>query len=66
MERIKVDTTILKEKSKVFKTSAGVYAQCGSEILNLVAGLPSYDGQLSGPARLPSQIVGDGNNGAIY
>lgn len=51
MERIKVDTTVLREKSKVFETSAGVYAKGGSELLSLVAGLPSYDGQLSGPAR---------------
>jgi uncharacterized protein YukE len=51
MERIKVDTTVLREKSKVFETSAGVYAQAGSELLSLVASLPSYDGQLSGPAR---------------
>jgi uncharacterized protein YukE len=51
MERIKIDTDLLKEKSKVFETSAGVYAQAGSELLSFVAGLPSYDGQLSGPAR---------------
>jgi uncharacterized protein YukE len=51
MERIKVDTTVLREKSKGFETSAGVYAQAGSELLSFVAGLPSYDGQLSGPAR---------------
>ncbi len=51
MERIKVDTDLLKEKSKVFETSASVYAQSGKEILSFAASLPSYDGQLSGPAR---------------
>jgi uncharacterized protein YukE len=51
MERIRVDTAELKSKSKVFATSAGLYAQAGDEILGFVARLPGYDGQLSGPAR---------------
>ena len=51
MERIRVDTDELKAKAKVFETSANVYSKAGDEILSLVAGLPSYDGQLSGPAR---------------
>ena len=51
MERIRVDTDELKAKAKVFETSANVYSKSGDEILGFVAGLPSYDGQLSGPAR---------------
>jgi uncharacterized protein YukE len=51
MERIRVDTEKLKEKSKVFESSAGVYARAGKEILAFAAGLPSCDGQLSNPAR---------------
>jgi uncharacterized protein YukE len=51
MERIRVNTEELKDKSKVFESSAGVFSQAGKEILSFAAGLPSYDGQLSGPAR---------------
>jgi uncharacterized protein YukE len=51
MERIRVDTDKLKEKSKEFETSAGVFSKAGNEILTVAAGLPSYDGQLSTPAR---------------
>jgi uncharacterized protein YukE len=51
MERIRVDTDKLKEKSKEFETSAGVFSTAGAEILTVAAGLPSYDGQLSTPAR---------------
>lgn len=51
MDRIRVNTEELRQKSKVFKSSADVYAQAGKDILSFVAGLPSYDGQLSGPAR---------------
>ena len=51
MDRIRVDTAELKSKSKIFAAAADHYAQAGNEILSYVAGLPSYDGQLSGPAR---------------
>jgi uncharacterized protein YukE len=51
MERIRVNTEELKEKSKAFESSAGVFSEAGKEILAFVAGLPSYDGQLSTPAR---------------
>lgn len=51
MERIRVDTDELKTKSKAFETSAGVFAQAGKDILAYAASLPSYDGQLSTPAR---------------
>jgi hypothetical protein len=51
MERIRVDTDELKTKSKAFETSAGVFAQAGKDILAYTASLPSYDGQLSTPAR---------------
>jgi uncharacterized protein YukE len=51
MERIRVDSDELKAKSKAFETSAGIFAEAGKEILAVAAALPSYDGQLSGPAR---------------
>ncbi len=51
MERIRVDTDKLKDHSKVFESSAEVFAQAGKDILNFAATLPSYDGQLSTPAR---------------
>ena len=50
-DRIRADTEKLKIHSKNFETSAGVFAQAGKEILALASGLPSYDGQLSSPAR---------------
>jgi uncharacterized protein YukE len=51
MERIRVDTDKLKAHSKQFESSAAVFAQVGKDILSFAAGLPSYDGQLSTPAR---------------
>ena len=51
MERIRVDTDKLKAHSKQFESSADIFAQVGRDILSFVAGLPSYDGQLSTPAR---------------
>jgi hypothetical protein len=50
-ERIRVDTDELKNQAIDFETSAGVFARAGKEILTFAAGLPSYDGQLSAPAR---------------
>jgi hypothetical protein len=50
-DRIRVDTDELKTKSKALETSAGVFAQAGKDILAYAASLPSYDGQLSTPAR---------------
>jgi hypothetical protein len=54
MERIRIDTDELKAKSKAIETSAGVFSQAGKDILAYAAGLPSYDGQLSNPARAAS------------
>jgi hypothetical protein len=51
MERIRVNTEDLKDKSKVFESSAAIFSQAGKDILSFAVGLPSYDGQLSGPAR---------------
>jgi hypothetical protein len=50
-DHIRADTDKLKTHSKNFESSAGVFAQAGKEILALASGLPSYDGQLSAPAR---------------
>jgi uncharacterized protein YukE len=52
MERIRVDTDKLRAHSKQFESSAAIFSQIGKEILSFVAGLPSYDGQLSTPARV--------------
>jgi uncharacterized protein YukE len=52
MERILVDTDKLKAHSKQFESSAAVFSQVGKDILSFAAGLPSYDGQLSTPARV--------------
>jgi uncharacterized protein YukE len=54
MERLRVDTDKLIHQSKEFESSATVFSQAGKEILGFVAGLPSYDGQLSTPARSAS------------
>ena len=51
MERIRVDTDELKTKSNALETSAGIFAQAGKDILAYAASMPSYDGQLSTPAR---------------
>jgi len=51
MERIRVDTDQLKAHAKVFESSADIFAQVGKDILSFAATLPSYDGQLSTPAR---------------
>jgi hypothetical protein len=51
MKRIRVNTEELKDKSKAFESSAGVFSEAGKELMAFVAGLPSYDGQLSPPAR---------------
>jgi len=51
MERIRVNTEELRQYSKVFESSADVFAEAGKDILYVAAGLPSYDGQLSAPAR---------------
>ena len=51
MDRIRVNTEELRQKSKEFESSAEAYAQVGKDILSFVGGLPSYDGQLSTPAR---------------
>jgi energy-converting hydrogenase Eha subunit C len=51
MKRIRVNTEELKTKAKDFDTTASVFFQAGEEILTVAMSMPSYDGQLSGPAR---------------
>lgn len=51
MEHIRIDTDKLNAHSKQFESSAAVFSQVGKDILSFAAGLPSYDGQLSTPAR---------------
>jgi hypothetical protein len=51
MARIRVDTEELKSKAKDFVASADSVGRAGDEILAVAMSLPSYDGQLSGPAR---------------
>ena len=51
MKRIRVDTDELKTKARDFEESAGSIARAGDEVLTVAMGLPSYEGQLSTPAR---------------
>jgi type VII secretion effector (TIGR04197 family) len=51
MARIKVDTEELKIKAKDFESAAEAIKRAGDEILATAMEMPSYDGQLSGPAR---------------
>ncbi len=51
MARIRVDTDDLKAKAKDFETAANAFNKAGDEIAAAAMGMPSYDGQLSGPAR---------------
>jgi uncharacterized protein YukE len=51
MARIRVDTQELRAKAKDFESAAESIAKAGDDILTTAMSLPSYDGQLSGPAR---------------
>jgi type VII secretion effector (TIGR04197 family) len=51
MARIRVNTEDLKNKAKDFDTAAEAFKRAGDDILAAAMTMPSYDGQLSGPAR---------------
>jgi uncharacterized protein YukE len=51
MTRIRVDTEELRKSAKELAASADNIGRAGDEILAVAMALPSYDGQLSGPAR---------------
>ncbi len=51
MARIRVNTDDLKTKAKDFDSAADAFNQAGDDILAAAMAMPSYDGQLSGPAR---------------
>jgi uncharacterized protein YukE len=51
MARIRVNTEDLKNKAKDFDSAAEAFNRAGDDILAAAMAMPSYDGQLSGPAR---------------
>jgi type VII secretion effector (TIGR04197 family) len=51
MARIRVNTEDLKNKAKDFDSAAEAFKRAGDDILAAAMSMPSYDGQLSGPAR---------------
>jgi uncharacterized protein YukE len=51
MARIRVNTEDLRIKAKDFDSAAEAFNRAGDEIAAFAAAMPSYDGQLSGPAR---------------
>jgi uncharacterized protein YukE len=51
MKRIRVNTEELKAKAKDFDSAASIISKAGDDILAVAMSMPSYDGQLSGPAR---------------
>jgi uncharacterized protein YukE len=51
MARIRVNTEDLKNKAKDFDSAAEAFGHAGDDILAAAMSMPSYDGQLSGPAR---------------
>jgi hypothetical protein len=51
MPRIRVNTEDLKAQAKVFESAAAAFGKAGDDILAAALSMPSYDGQLSGPAR---------------
>jgi hypothetical protein len=51
MARIRVDTADLKTKARDFESAADTFNKAGDEIAAAAMAMPSYDGQLSGPAR---------------
>jgi type VII secretion effector (TIGR04197 family) len=51
MSRIRLNTEDLKNKAKDFDSAAEAIKRAGDDILAAAMAMPSYDGQLSGPAR---------------
>jgi len=51
MARIRVDTEDLKTRAKDFESAADSFNKAGDDILTVAMAMPSYEGQLSGPAR---------------
>jgi hypothetical protein len=51
MGRIRVNTDDLKAKVKDFESAANAFNTAGDDILATAMSMPSYEGQLSGPAR---------------
>jgi uncharacterized protein YukE len=51
MTRIRVNTEELKNKAKDFDSASEALAKAGDEIAALAMAMPSYEGQLSNPAR---------------
>jgi len=51
MARIRVNTDDLRNKAKDFDSAAEAFTRAGDDILAAAMAMPSYDGQLSGPAR---------------
>jgi uncharacterized protein YukE len=51
MTRIRVNTEDLLNKAKDFDSAAEAFKRAGDDILAAAMAMPSYDGQLSGPAR---------------
>ncbi len=51
MTRVRVNTDDLIAKAKDFDTAADSYYKAGDEILAIAMSMPSYEGQLSNPAR---------------
>ncbi len=51
MTRIRVNTEDLKSKARDFESAADAFSKAGDDILAAAMAMPSYDGQLSGPAR---------------
>jgi uncharacterized protein YukE len=51
MTRIHVNTEDLKKSAKDFDSAAEAFARAGDDILETAMSMPSYDGQLFGPAR---------------
>jgi hypothetical protein len=52
MTRTRVNTEDLKAQAKIFESSADAFRKAGEDILAVTLALLSYDGQLSGPARM--------------
>jgi hypothetical protein len=51
MARIRVDTNQLRSQAGSFESLAESIGHLGSDLYRLASSMPSYDGQLSGPAR---------------
>jgi hypothetical protein len=51
MTRIRVDTEQLRSQAASLEFQAEIFQRLGADVLRVASSLPSYDGQLSGPAR---------------